>query len=175
MRQGSKMSPEVVRSELHVLLASPLPISTGGRVIRCQHMDDDIQCRFDATRRVLVASGDPPDPDQSGFARTIYMVQVCKEHDPDPGSRCRYRALLVPCRLDSVQGGRGRREAAVHLEPRGTGSNDPEPGRDSFAEGLNVFVARTQGSTFQRLAENVSGVPPEQSLVAAHHVGGAAR
>jgi hypothetical protein len=30
-------------------------------------MDDDIQCRFDATRRVLVGSGDPPDPDQAGF------------------------------------------------------------------------------------------------------------
>jgi hypothetical protein len=45
----------------------------------------------------------------------------------------------------------------------------------AFAEGHNVFVARTQRSTFQRLAENVSGVPPEQSLVAAHHVGGAAR
>jgi hypothetical protein len=53
-------------------------------VVRCQRLDDDIQCRFDATRRVLVASGDPPDPDQAGFAGTIYMVQVCKEHDPDP-------------------------------------------------------------------------------------------
>ena len=38
----------------------------------------------DATRRVLVASGDPPDPDQAGFAGTVYMVQVCKQHDPDP-------------------------------------------------------------------------------------------
>jgi hypothetical protein len=51
--------------------------------MRCQHMDDDTQCRLDATRR-LVASGDPPDPEQSGFAGTIYMVLVCKEHDPDP-------------------------------------------------------------------------------------------
>ena len=51
---------------------------------RCQHVNDDIQCRMDATRRVLVASGDPPDPDLSGFAGTIYMVHVCKEHDPDP-------------------------------------------------------------------------------------------
>jgi hypothetical protein len=47
-------------------------------------MDDDTQCRMDATRRVLVASGDPPDPDQAGFAGTIYLVQVCKEHDPTP-------------------------------------------------------------------------------------------
>jgi hypothetical protein len=23
-------------------------------------------------------------PDQAGFAGTIYMIQVCKEHDPDP-------------------------------------------------------------------------------------------
>ena len=53
-------------------------------VARCQRMDDDIQCRMDATRRVLVNSGDPPDPDQAGFAGTIYMVQVCKVHDPDP-------------------------------------------------------------------------------------------
>ena len=42
------------------------------------------KCRFDATRRVLVGCGDPPDPDQSGFAGTIYIVQVCKQHDPDP-------------------------------------------------------------------------------------------
>jgi hypothetical protein len=52
--------------------------------MRCQHVDDDIQCRFDATRRVLVGCGDPPDPDQSGFAGTVYVVQVCKQHDPDP-------------------------------------------------------------------------------------------
>ncbi|MGA9160014.1 MAG: hypothetical protein WB297_04010 [Actinomycetota bacterium] len=52
--------------------------------MRCQHVDDDIQCRFDATRRVLVGCGDPPDPDQAGFAGTVYLVQVCKEHDPDP-------------------------------------------------------------------------------------------
>ena len=38
------------------------------RVMRCQHVDDDIQCRIDAERRVLVGCGDPPDPDQSGFA-----------------------------------------------------------------------------------------------------------
>jgi hypothetical protein len=52
--------------------------------MRCQHMDADSQRRMDATRRVLVASGDPPDPDQAGFAGTFYLVQVCKEHDPDP-------------------------------------------------------------------------------------------
>lgn len=52
--------------------------------MRCQHVDDDTQCRKDATRRVLVVGADPPDPDQSGFAGTIYMVQVCRQHDPDP-------------------------------------------------------------------------------------------
>jgi hypothetical protein len=57
---------------------------TGGRVMRCHHVDNDVQCRFDAVRRVVIAAGDPPDPDQAGFAGTIYMVQVCKEHDPDP-------------------------------------------------------------------------------------------
>ena len=51
---------------------------------RCQRVDDDLQCRFDATRRVLVVGGDPPDPDQAGFAGTVYLVQVCKQHDPDP-------------------------------------------------------------------------------------------
>ena len=80
----SFMSPEVVGCGLYVLPASSMPISTGGRVMRCQHVDDDIQCRMDATRRVLVVGGDPPDPDQAGFAGTVYMVQVCKEHDPDP-------------------------------------------------------------------------------------------
>jgi hypothetical protein len=53
-------------------------------VARCQRMDDDIQCRMDATRRVLVNCGDPPDPDQSGFAGAVYTVQVCKQYDPDP-------------------------------------------------------------------------------------------
>jgi hypothetical protein len=56
----------------------------GGVEMRCQRVEDETHCRFDATRRVLVASGDPPDPDQAGFAGTIYMVQVYKEHDPDP-------------------------------------------------------------------------------------------
>ena len=51
---------------------------------RCQRVDDDTQCRLDATRRMLVGCGDPPDPDLAGFAGTFYMVQVCKEHDPDP-------------------------------------------------------------------------------------------
>ena len=60
--------------------------------MRCQHMDADSQCRMDATRRVLVASGDPPEPDQAGFAGTVYLVQVCKEHDPDPR-----RSMPLPC------------------------------------------------------------------------------
>ena len=80
--------------------------------MRCQHVDDDIQCRFDATRRLLVASSDPPDPDQAGFAGTVYLVQVCKEHDPDPRQSMRSRGLLGPCRSASVRGasaaGRGR-------------------------------------------------------------------
>jgi hypothetical protein len=52
--------------------------------MRCQHVDGDVQCRFDATRRVHVASGDPPNPDQSGFAGTIYMVMVCNAARPRP-------------------------------------------------------------------------------------------
>ena len=41
-------------------------VSGGGKdgVMRRQHVDDDTQCRMDATRRVLVGCGDPPDPDQ---------------------------------------------------------------------------------------------------------------
>jgi hypothetical protein len=78
--------------------------------MRCQHVDDDLQCRSDATRRVLVGCGDPPDPDQAGFAGTVYMVMVCKQHDPDlrrsmplprpPGSVPigeRPRRYLSPC------------------------------------------------------------------------------
>jgi hypothetical protein len=42
------------------------------------------QRAFGSRRCILVGCGDPPDPDQSGFAGTIYMVQVCKRHDPDP-------------------------------------------------------------------------------------------
>jgi hypothetical protein len=52
--------------------------------MRCQHVDDDIQCRLDATQRVAVGCGDPPDSDPAGFAGTVYLVQVCKQHDPDP-------------------------------------------------------------------------------------------
>jgi hypothetical protein len=78
------MSPQVVRGELYVLPASSFRSQRGDESMRCQHMDDDTQCRFDATRRVLIGGGDPPDPDQAGFAGTIYIVQVCKEHDPDP-------------------------------------------------------------------------------------------
>ena len=74
--------------------------------MRCQHEDDDIQCRMDATRRVLVGCGGPPDPDQSGFAGTVYLVQVCKQHNPDPGGRSRCPALPVPCRSASARGGR---------------------------------------------------------------------
>jgi hypothetical protein len=58
---------------------------------RCQRVDDDLQCRMDAVRRVLIVGGDPPDPDQAGFVGTVYLVQVCKEHDPDPRQSARVR------------------------------------------------------------------------------------
>jgi hypothetical protein len=48
---------------------------------------------MDATRRVIVGGGDPPDPDQSGFEGTIYIVQVCKEHEHDPDPR---RSMPLP-------------------------------------------------------------------------------
>jgi hypothetical protein len=64
--------------------------------MRCQHVDDDTQCRMDATRHVLVGGGDPPDPDRAGLARTVYLVQVCKEHDPDPRRSMPLPRPLVP-------------------------------------------------------------------------------
>jgi hypothetical protein len=73
--------------------------------MRCQHVDDDIQCRLDATRRVLVCCGDPPDPDQAGVAGTVYMVQVCKQHPPIPGGRCLYRSRPHRRRSASVPDG----------------------------------------------------------------------
>ena len=73
--------------------------------MRCQHVNEDTQRSLDAERRVLVASGDPPDPDQSGFAGTVYMVQVCKEHDPDP----RRSAPLPRPRTSTPIGERPRR------------------------------------------------------------------
>jgi len=49
--------------------------------------------------------GDPPDPDQAGFVGTFYMVQVCKEHDPDPR-----RSLPIPrSRTSTPIGERPRR------------------------------------------------------------------
>ena len=76
--------------------------------MRCQHVDDDTQCRMDAVRRCSSPVATHRNPDQAGFAGTVYMVQVCKEHDhdPDPGSRCRCSVLPVPCR--SANGGRWR-------------------------------------------------------------------
>ena len=65
--------------------------------MRCQRVADDVQCRFDVTRRVSVASGDPPDPDQAGFAGAVYLVQVCKQHDPDPR-----RSMPIPKSPTSV-------------------------------------------------------------------------
>jgi hypothetical protein len=64
----SWMSPQVVRGELYVLPASSFRSQRGGESMRCQQMDDDTRCRIDAVRRVLIVGGDPPDPDQSGFA-----------------------------------------------------------------------------------------------------------
>ena len=68
-----------------------------GVAMRCQHVDDDIQCRLDASRRVAVDCGDPPDPDQAGFAGTVYMVWFCKQHDPDPR-----RSMPIPRTAGSV-------------------------------------------------------------------------
>jgi len=83
--------------------------------MRCQHVDDDIQCRLDATRRVMVGCGDPPDPDQAGFAGTAYMVQVCKQHDPDP--------RLTPVSQGSRFGTQERtRPQSGHEELSGNGS-----------------------------------------------------
>jgi hypothetical protein len=70
--------------------------------MRCQHVDDDVQCRFDATRRVFVGCGDPPDPARSGFAGTIYTVQVCDQHDPDPRRSMPLPRLPVLCRSANV-------------------------------------------------------------------------
>jgi hypothetical protein len=63
---------------------SSVTTPSAGSFLSCVLVRRMRQCRLDATRRVLVACGDPPDPDLSGFAGTVYLVQVCKEHDPDP-------------------------------------------------------------------------------------------
>jgi hypothetical protein len=54
---------------------------------------------------VLVGCGDPPDPDPSGFAGRIYIVQVCKQHDPDPRRWVPLPRPPVPCRSGNVQDG----------------------------------------------------------------------
>jgi hypothetical protein len=88
--------------------------------MRCQHVDDDIQCRMDATRRVFVASGDPPDPDQSEFAGTIYMVMVCMQHDPDPR-----RSMPLPRPPGSVP--IGERPEAVGRTSHASEDDAPSP------------------------------------------------
>jgi hypothetical protein len=52
--------------------------------MRCQHVDDDIQCRFDASRRVRIACGDPLDPDQSGFAGPSTWSRSVSSTTPTP-------------------------------------------------------------------------------------------
>jgi hypothetical protein len=109
-----------------------------GAAMRCQHVDDDLQCRMDATRRVIVGCGDSPDPDQSGFAGTIYLVQVCKQHDPDPrrsmplprprrSERCVRLRQTLPNRITS---GRASAEDPIALwtEPRLRGRLNSRPG-----------------------------------------------
>jgi hypothetical protein len=61
--------------------------------MRCQHVDNDVQCHAARVRRC----GDPPDPARSGFAGTIYTVHVCDQHDPDPrrSIRCRGSRLCA--------------------------------------------------------------------------------
>lgn len=54
--------------------------------MRCQHLDSatNEQCPNEATRRAIVKWQDPPNPGQEGFAGTIFMVEICDDHDPDP-------------------------------------------------------------------------------------------
>ena len=139
--------------------------------MRCQHVNDDLQCRSDATRRVLVGCGDPPDPDQAGFAGTVYMVMVCKQHDPDlrrsmplprpPGSVPigeRPRRYLSPCS--------GSRSASVlpragptGLHRTGVGQSTDSIGRPtSIRSWLDppFLVSRVHGSP---AAAAVAGLP----------------
>jgi hypothetical protein len=103
--QCSGMSPETVRGELYVPRASSLRSQRRGRVMRCQHVDDDTQCRMDATRRVLIGGGDPPDPDQAGLRGPSTWSRSARSTTPTPGGRCRCRVLPVPCRSANVRGG----------------------------------------------------------------------
>jgi hypothetical protein len=60
--------------------------------MRCQHVDDDIQCRMDATRRVVVVGGDPPDPDLGIRGDHLPGPGLQGARPRPPGSRCRYRS-----------------------------------------------------------------------------------
>jgi hypothetical protein len=65
-----------------------------GPVMRCQHVDDDIQCRLDATRRVLVGGGDPPTQTSRDSRGRSTSSRSARSTIPIPGGRCRCRALL---------------------------------------------------------------------------------
>ena len=116
--RGSPLLPikrgqtESVRGEPYVL---PLPrcrSRRGRRVMRCQHVDDDIQCRLDA-RRVLVSGGDPPDPDQAGFAWD-------RLHGPGPqGTRPRSPAVDADAASSRFRADRPASEAVALPGPSG--------------------------------------------------------
>ena len=83
-----------------------MPVSTVG-VMRCQRVDDDIRCRFDATRGVLVVFWRPTGTPTNLNPRAVYMVDV-KEHDPHPR-----RSMPLPRTAGSVP--IGERPVAVAL------------------------------------------------------------
>jgi hypothetical protein len=76
--------------------------------MRCQHVNDEIQCRFDAERRVLIGGGDPPDPSRRDSRGPSTWSRFARSTTPTPGGRCRCRGLLVPCRSANVRGGRSQ-------------------------------------------------------------------
>ena len=79
---------------------SPLPCRLkGGRVMRCQHVNDDIQCRIDATRRVLVVWR-PTGPRPVGIRRDDLHGPRLQAARPRPR-----RSMPLPrSRLDADRG-----------------------------------------------------------------------
>lgn len=61
---------------------------------RCQHVDDDIQCRMDATRRVLVRAGRSPAARRAAAQRrAVKNVDLCRQSEALDGCPLRMNEM----------------------------------------------------------------------------------
>ena len=133
---------------------------------------------------MLVASGDPPDPDQAGFAGTICTVQVCKARDPDPSRSMPLPRLMVPCRSGSVRGVKGLAQQVQPEPDEARSQNDqqkpPYPYGKSYGLPItekrrHVAIESALRSLDEMRGSDQNQPKQDQTSPHHHHPGGHAR